>query len=70
MDKQKYPMTKMVVIGGLCITIGTFVLMGKVNKQCDTNNGNTYLVYALLSAVFAALTAIIAKLALNRLIRI
>lgn len=60
------PMTKMVVIGGLFITMGTFVLIGKVNKQSNTHYGNSYLVYALLSAVFAALTAILAKIGIEQ----
>ena len=59
------PVTAMVVIGGTLITIGTFVLIGRIKKNSDTSYSNSYIVLAFLSAIFAALTAILAKIGIE-----
>lgn len=59
------PVTAMVVIGGTLITIGTFVLIGRIKKNSDTSYSNSYIFLAFLSAVFAALTAILAKIGIE-----
>jgi bacterial/archaeal transporter family protein len=59
------PVTSMIVIGGTLITIGTFVSIGKINKNAKTSYSNSYIILALLSALFAALTAILAKIGIE-----
>lgn len=59
------PVTTAIVIGGTLIAIGTFVLIGKIKKSSDTSYSNSYIFLALLSAVFAALTAILAKIGIE-----
>ncbi|WP_400245836.1 EamA family transporter [Niallia sp. JL1B1071] len=59
------PVTTTIVIGGSLIAIGTFVLIGKIKKSSDTSYSNSYIFLALLSAVFAALTAILAKIGIE-----
>ncbi|CAI9393169.1 EamA family transporter [Niallia sp. Sow4_A1] len=59
------PVTTAIVIGGTLIAIGTFVLIGKIKKSAETSYSNSYIFLALLSAVFAALTAILAKIGIE-----
>jgi len=59
------PVTAMVVIGGTLIAIGTFLLIGRIKKNADTSFSNSYIVLAFLSAIFAALTAILAKIGIE-----
>ncbi|MDN3015732.1 GRP family sugar transporter [Paenibacillus sp. BSR1-1] len=59
------PVTSMVVIGGTLITIGTFVLIGRIKKNSDSSYSNSYIVLAFLSAIFAALTAILVKIGIE-----
>jgi bacterial/archaeal transporter family protein len=63
------PATMPVVAGGVIISIGTFVLIGK-NKKKKTQrkkvfNTNSYIFLAIMSAVFAALTNILAKIGIE-----
>ncbi|MGN0982492.1 MAG: EamA family transporter [Candidatus Limivicinus sp.] len=52
-------------LGGiLLIGIGTFLMIEKKQSSGETQ-GNSYLIYAVLSAVFAALTSILAKLGIE-----
>ncbi|CAM3667155.1 EamA family transporter [Aeromicrobium ponti] len=69
----KEPATALVVSGGIVISIGTFVLIGK-DKKKDKNkedtkkkvfNTKSYIFLAVLSAVFAALTNILAKIGIE-----
>ena len=62
------PATFFVVTGGIFISIGTFVLIGKKDKEKAKQEGFTtksYLFLAVLSAIFAALTNILAKIGIE-----
>ncbi|CAM3983971.1 EamA family transporter [Mesobacillus thioparans] len=61
------PATMPVVVGGIIISIGTFVLIGKKKKTQGKNGFNTksYLFLAIMSAIFAALTNILAKIGIE-----
>ncbi|WP_026695363.1 EamA family transporter [Peribacillus kribbensis] len=59
------PVTAMIAIGGTLITIGTFVIIGKLKKNSGTSYSNSYIALAFLSAVFAAFTAILAKIGIK-----
>ncbi|MFV2047763.1 EamA family transporter [Metabacillus sp. YM-086] len=54
-----------IMIGGALIAIGTFVLIGKNEEKKGFTGSNTYILYAILGAVFAALTAILAKIGIE-----
>jgi bacterial/archaeal transporter family protein len=64
----KEPATFLVVMGGFIISIGTFILIGR-NKHKESNeqifNTKSYLFLAILSAIFAALTNILAKIGIH-----
>ncbi|WP_186576989.1 EamA family transporter [Aquibacillus kalidii] len=64
----KEPATFFVVSGGIIISIGTFVLIGK-GKQKEKNDKafstKSYIFLAILSALFAALTNILAKIGIE-----
>ncbi len=64
----KEPATMPVVVGGIIISIGTFVLIGK-NKRKEQKkkviNTKSYLFLAVMSAVSAALTNILAKIGIE-----
>lgn len=60
------PVTEMVILGGTLITIGTFVLIGRMNRSSDHSYSNSYIALAFLSAIFAALTAILAKIGIEQ----
>ncbi|WP_226085573.1 EamA family transporter [Mesobacillus sp. S13] len=63
------PATMPVVAGGVIISIGTFVLIGKdKNKKKQKKkvfNTKSYIFLAIMSAVFAALTNILAKIGIE-----
>jgi bacterial/archaeal transporter family protein len=63
------PATMPVVAGGIIISIGTFVLIGKKEKKNTQRkkvfNTKSYLFLAIMSAVFAALTNILAKIGIE-----
>lgn len=55
----------LVLTGGAVIAIGTFVLIGKNEKKQRFTGSQIYIVYAILAAVFAALTSILAKVGME-----
>ncbi|WP_050615322.1 EamA family transporter [Bacillus testis] len=57
--------TPLVITGCAVITIGTFILIGKVKKEKIKQPSQSYLFLAILSAVFAALTSILAKIGIE-----
>jgi len=63
------PATMPVVAGGIIISIGTFVLIGKDKKKKKQRkkvfNTKSYIFLAIMSAVFAALTNILAKIGIE-----
>lgn len=64
----KEPATASVVAGGVVISIGTFVLIGKDKKKKSKKkvfNTKSYIFLAILSAVFAAITNILAKIGIE-----
>lgn len=59
------PVTLPKSIGMVAIALGTYLMVAKKNtihEQSTASFSNTWLVYALLSALFASLTAILAKI--------
>jgi bacterial/archaeal transporter family protein len=54
-----------VLIGGAIIAIGTFILIGRNEEKKRFSGSQFYIVYALLAAVFAALTSILAKIGME-----
>src|SRR5690606_33663290 len=62
------PATLWVVSGGIIISVGTFVLIGrdrKKNRKKKVFNTKSYIFLAVLSAVFAAATNILAKIGIE-----
>lgn len=59
------PMTPLVIAGGIVITIGTFILIGKREKKKKEGYFQSYIFLAILSAIFAALTSILAKIGIE-----
>ncbi|MBM6619498.1 EamA family transporter [Bacillus suaedaesalsae] len=63
------PATTFIIIGGLFISIGTFVLIGKKKdekiKKKKTTISSSYIFLAVLGAVFASLTNILAKIGIE-----
>ncbi|MEH6942621.1 EamA family transporter [Bacillus sp. JJ722] len=59
------PATPMVIAGGAIIAVGTFILIGKIKPDKTIKASNSYIVLAVLSALFAALTAILAKIGIE-----
>ncbi|WP_368658814.1 EamA family transporter [Metabacillus halosaccharovorans] len=54
-----------IMVGGALIAVGTFVLIGKNEEKKRFTGSQIYIVYAILGAVFAALTAILAKIGIE-----
>jgi len=54
-----------IMVGGALIAIGTFVLIGKKEEKKGFTGSQTYILYAIFGAVFAALTAILAKIGIE-----
>jgi bacterial/archaeal transporter family protein len=64
----KEPATALVVAGGIVISIGTFILIGKRDKKKTKKkvfNTKSYIFLAILSAVFATLTNLLAKIGIE-----
>lgn len=59
------PATTLVMAGGFIISIGTFVLIGKNKEKDIVRVGQSYIWLAVLSAVFASLTNILAKIGIE-----
>jgi bacterial/archaeal transporter family protein len=62
------PATSFIVAGGVIISIGTFVLIGKDKKKSKGKkvfDTKSYIFLAVLSAVFAAATNILAKIGIE-----
>ena len=54
-----------IMVGGALIAVGTFVLIGKSEEKKRFTGSQIYILYAILAAVFAALTAILAKIGIE-----
>lgn len=59
------PAAPQILAGGALITIGTFVLIGKNEEKKRFTGSQSYIVYAIVGAVFAALTSILAKIGME-----
>lgn len=59
------PAGPMVIAGGAIITAGTFILIGKIKRDPSRKFSGSYVFLAVLSALFAALTAILAKIGIE-----
>lgn len=59
------PATPWVIAGGVIISIGTFILIGKAKSDKKVKVSQSYLVLAVLAALFAALTSILAKIGIE-----
>jgi bacterial/archaeal transporter family protein len=59
------PAEPLVMTGGAIIAIGTFILIGKNEEKKRFTGSQIYIVYAILAAVFAALTSILAKIGME-----
>lgn len=59
------PAAPQILAGGALITIGTFVLIGNNKDKKRFTGSQSYIVYAILGAVFAALTSILAKIGME-----
>ncbi|MBP3951950.1 EamA family transporter [Bacillus suaedae] len=59
------PAAPLVILGGALITIGTFVLIGKNDEKKRFTGSQGFVIYAILGAVFAALTSILAKIGIE-----
>ncbi|WML58532.1 EamA family transporter [Neobacillus sp. PS2-9] len=59
------PAKAVVIAGGAIISIGTFILIGKNEEKKRFTGSQSYIVHAIIGAVFAALTAILAKIGLE-----
>jgi bacterial/archaeal transporter family protein len=54
-----------ILIGGALIAIGTFVLIGKSKENKRFSGSQAYILYAIIGAIFAALTSILAKIGME-----
>ncbi|WP_071394291.1 EamA family transporter [Bacillus tuaregi] len=54
-----------IMAGGALIAIGTFVLIGKNEEKKRFTGSQIYILYAIIGAVFAALTSILAKIGME-----
>ena len=59
------PAEPLVLAGGAIIGIGTFILIGKNEEKQRFSGSQRYIVYAIIGAVFAALTSILAKIGME-----
>ncbi|MEK3991758.1 EamA family transporter [Robertmurraya sp. FSL R5-0851] len=59
------PATTFVVAGGVIISVGTFVLIGRNKEKKKVRVGQSYIWLAVLSAIFASLTNILAKIGIE-----
>ncbi|MCI2256606.1 EamA family transporter [Domibacillus sp. PGB-M46] len=54
-----------IMAGGALIAVGTFVLIGKNEEKKRFSGSQFYIVHAILGAIFAALTTILAKIGME-----
>jgi transporter family protein len=54
-----------ILIGGALIALGTFVLIGKSKENKRFSGSQAYILYAIIGAIFAALTSILAKIGME-----
>lgn len=59
------PAEPLVITGGATVALGTFILIGKSEKNKQFTGSQIYIIYAILAAIFAALTAILAKVGME-----
>lgn len=59
------PAAPLVIAGGTLIAIGTFILIGKSEEKKRFTGSQIYILYAIVGAVFAALTSILAKIGME-----
>ncbi len=59
------PAKPLVLSGGAIIAVGTFILIGKNEEKKRFSGSQIYIVYAIIGAVFAALTSILAKIGME-----
>jgi transporter family protein len=59
--------TYIMVIGMLTIGIGTYLMIQKKQGENKASASNKWLIYAMLSAVFASLTAILGKIGITNI---
>lgn len=59
------PAKPLVITGGALIATGTFILIGKNEEKKRFTGTQIYILYAILGAVFAALTSILAKVGME-----
>lgn len=62
------PLNKIKAAAMLLIGVGTYLMIDKkpsVSKSDKASNKNSWLIYAILSAIFAALTSILAKVGIQ-----
>lgn len=53
------------LVGTIILTIGIFMMINKSNSEQNKNKKSSWVIYAVLSAVFAALTSILAKIGID-----
>jgi len=61
------PLTFIKAIGIATITIGTYLMIQKTEFDDDQVKNNAWLIYALLSALFASFTAILGKIGISNI---
>ncbi|MED4454596.1 EamA family transporter [Metabacillus fastidiosus] len=59
------PAEPFVIAGGAVIAVGTFILIGKSEEKKRFSGSQLYILHAILAAVFAALTSILAKIGME-----
>lgn len=59
------PAEPLVLTGGAIIAIGTFILIGKNEEKKRFSGSQRYILYAIIGAVIAALTSILAKIGME-----
>lgn len=59
------PATPLVIAGGALIALGTFILIGKNEEKKRFTGSQKYVLHAILGAIFAALTSILAKIGIE-----
>ena len=59
------PAKPLVLSGGAIIAVGTFILIGKNEEKKRFSGTQIYIIYAIIGAVFAALTSILAKIGME-----
>ncbi len=57
--------TPLIIAGSVFITIGTFILIGRTSDTKKRKGTQSYILLAVLSAIFAAVTTILAKIGIE-----